>query len=79
MERKEIAKAVVEQVLNMLQNDVIEGNRFESFIGWLEDGEVFHLNGMSDDDVETAMEIAHSIESEVDTLHWKMAKLCDTQ
>lgn len=61
--KKKIALAVVEQFLNMIQNDVVEDNRFESFMGWLADGEVFWANGMSDD---------------IDNLHWKFAQMCDT-
>ena len=33
---------VVEQMINMFQNNVIEGNGVESFEGWCEEGEVFN-------------------------------------
>lgn len=76
--KKQIALAVVEQFMNMLQNDVIEGNRFESFEGWLADGEVFELNGMEDIDVKVAMMYAKELADDIDALHWKFAQMCDT-
>lgn len=76
--KKKIALAVVEQFMNMLQNDVIEGNRFESFEGWLADGEVFELNGMEDIDVKVAMMYAKELADDIDALHWKFAQMCDT-
>lgn len=36
-----VIKAVVGQLCNMLQNDVIDGNGIEPFDGWCADGEVF--------------------------------------
>lgn len=77
--KQKIALAVVEQFMNMLQNDVIEGNRFESFEGWLADGEVFELNGMSDIDVKVAMMYAKEIADDIDALHWKFAQMCGTE
>ena len=35
-------KAVVEQVIAMLDNNVLADNGFEQFSGWCEDGEVFN-------------------------------------
>ena len=75
---EKIAKAVVSQFLNMIQNDVIESNGFESFIGWLADGEVFKLNGMTDEEVRLAMIYANVIADDIDSLHWKFADMCDT-
>lgn len=77
--KKKIALAVVEQFMNMLQNDVIEGNRFESFEGWLADGEVFELNGMEDIDVKVAMMYAKELADDIDALHWKFAQMCGTE
>lgn len=74
--KKNIFKAVVEQFLNMIQNDIVEGNGFESFIGWLEDGEVFRLNGMNEEDVELAMEYARELADDIDNLHWKFERFC---
>jgi len=77
--KQKIALAVVEQFMNMLQNDVIEGNRFESFEGWLADGEVFEQNGMSDIDVKVAMMYAKELADDIDALHWKFAQMCGTE
>lgn len=76
---KKIALAVVGQFLNMIQNDVVEGNRFESFIGWLADGEVFETNGMSDEEIEIAMKYAEEVADDIDALHWKLAQMCGTE
>lgn len=43
MERKEIVKNVVEQIINMLNNNVIEENGSECFEEWCEDGDVFDI------------------------------------
>ena len=40
----EIKIAVAEQIINMLENDIINKNGGESFLGWLGDGEVFRIN-----------------------------------
>ena len=77
--KKKIALAVVEQFLNMIQNDVVEGNRFESFMGWLADGEVCCLNGMSDEDIKVAMMYAEELADDIDNLHWKYAQMCGTE
>lgn len=76
--KKKIALSVVGQFLNMIHNDVIEGNRYESFLGWLEDGEVFRLNGMDEEDVKVAMMYAKMLADDIDNLHWKFANMCDT-
>ena len=77
--KQKIALAVVEQFLNMIQNDVIENNGFESFEGWLADGEVFWLNGMSDEDIKVAMMYAKELADDIDALHWKFAQMCGTE
>lgn len=77
--KEKIAKAVVSQFLNMIQNDVIDGNRFESFEGWLEDGNVFWLNGMSDEDIKVAMMYAKELANDIDALHYKFAEMCGTK
>lgn len=75
--KKKIFKAVVEQFLNMIQNDIVEDNGFEGFLGWLEDGEVFRLNGMDEGDVLVAMMYAKELADEIDTFHWRLARFCD--
>lgn len=75
--KKKIFIAVVEQFLNMIQNDIVEDNGFEGFLGWLEDGEVFRLNGMDEGDVLVAMMYAKMLADDIDALHWKLATFCD--
>lgn len=75
--KKKIFKAVVEQFLNMIQNDIVEDNGFEGFLGWLEDGEVFRLNGMDEGDVLVAMMYAKELADEIDAFHWRLARFCD--
>lgn len=68
MTQKGIIKAVTAQIINMLVNDVLNEYGTESFIGWLEDGEVFYNNGMIKEDVEKAMTLARQIADNLDTI-----------
>lgn len=68
MAKKEVIKAVTEQLINMLYNNTIEENGAEGFVGWCEDGEVFALNEMSEDDVESCMDLVNEISPLVDKL-----------
>ena len=77
--KQKIALAVVEQFMNMIQNDVIEDNGFESFMGWLADGEIFEQDGMSNKDIEAAMKLAKEFADDIDALHWKFAQMCGTE
>lgn len=66
MTRKEIVIAVTNQFVNMLVNDIIEENGTEPFVGWCEDGEVYRLNGLSEEDVEACMELSAKLGNVVD-------------
>ena len=68
MTNKEIRNAVTQQIINMLENDILSENGGESFVGWLEDGEVFRLNGMTEYEVAVAMSLAKSINDEVTSM-----------
>ena len=68
MTNKEIRNAVAQQIINMLENDILNENGGESFVGWLEDGEVFRLNGMTEYEVAVAMSLAKSINDEVTSM-----------
>lgn len=68
MTQKEIIKAVTEQIINMLENDIINEYGTESFIGWLENGEVFYNNGMNEKDVLKAMNLANKIADNIDNI-----------
>lgn len=68
MTNKEIRNAVTQQIINMLENDILNENGGESFVGWLEDGEVFRLNGMTEYEVAVAMNLAKYINDEVTSM-----------
>ena len=70
----EIKIAVAQQIINMLENDIIEENGGESFLGWLGDGEVFRLNGMSEEDTLRAVNLAKSIDDEVTFIVFTLEK-----
>lgn len=72
MTNKEIRNAVAQQIINMLENDILNENGGESFVGWLEDGEVFRLNGMTEYEVAVAMSLAKSINDEVTTMVYNL-------
>jgi len=68
MTKQEIKNAVTQQIINMLENDILNENGGESFVGWLEDGEVFRLNGMNEYETAVAMCLAKSINEEVTSM-----------
>ena len=72
MTNKEIRNAVTQQIINMLENDILSENGGESFVGWLEDGEVFRLNGMTEYEVAVAMSLAKSINDEVTSMVYNL-------
>lgn len=72
MTNTEIRKAVTQQIINMLENDIINENGGESFVGWLEDGEVFRLNGMNEYEVSVAMSLVKSINDEVTSMAFNL-------
>lgn len=72
MTNKEIRNAVTQQIINMLENDILNENGGECFVGWLEDGEVFRLNGMTEYEVAVAMSLAKSINDEVTTMVYNL-------
>jgi len=72
MTNTEIRNAVAQQIINMLENDILNENGGESFVGWLEDGEVFRLNGMTEYEVAVAMSLAKSINEEVTSMVYNL-------
>ena len=72
MTNTEIRNAVAQQIINMLENDILNENGGESFVGWLEDGEVFRLNGMTEYEVAIAMSLAKSINEEVTSMVYNL-------
>ena len=67
---KNIVLAVAEQFANMFSNDILAENGGESFIGWLEDGEVFELNGMTEEEINECMEFAKLVTPQIDNAMW---------
>ena len=65
---------VAEQIVGMIENNVLNENGGESFIGWLEDGDVFYnADCYTDEEINEAMKLAHEIAPLVDELSWKIA------
>jgi len=82
METSEIKKIVAEQICNMFENNILGENGGESFVGWLEDGDIFLNQGLPEDDiyrtfteeeVNEIMDFVHGIADLVDNLSWKLA------
>lgn len=64
---------VAEQVINMLANNTLEGNAGESFIGWLEDGEIFRNAGCyTAEEIDEAMSLARKISDDMDNISWEL-------
>ena len=65
---------VAEQIVGMIENNVLNENGGESFIGWLENGDVFYnADCYTDEEINEAMKLAHEIAPLVDELSWKIA------
>jgi hypothetical protein len=69
-------KMVTEQIINMLDNNVLNGWGMESFLGWLEDGDgnvFFNADRFTDEEIAEAIALAKKIAPIVDELSWKLA------
>lgn len=74
MYSKKAKMMVAEQIVGMIENNVLNENGGESFIGWLEDGDVFfNADRYTDEEIDEAMKLAHEIADLVDELSWKIA------
>ena len=69
MTDNEIRKAVTEQLIGMLENNILHECGTEPFKGWLEDGDAFINAGMSEEDTERAMKFAEQIEEAVEIIN----------
>jgi len=69
MTDNEIRKAVTEQLIGMLDNNILHECGTEMFLGWLEDGEVFFNLGWAEPDIQRALEFARQIADAVDTIN----------
>lgn len=64
---------VAEQIVGMIENNILNECGMESFMGWLEDGDVFfNADCYTDEEVEEATKFAREIADIVDTLSWKL-------
>ena len=73
MTRKEINKAITEQIIGMWENNILQENGFESIVGWTEDGDVFINAGYTEEETEQIMEFVKRIQDRVDDLSWILA------
>ena len=64
---------VAEQITGMLENNVLQGCGMESFMGWVEDGDTFHVSykdKYTDKQIAEAIRLSTEIASMVDELSW---------
>ena len=75
MDKKYIKILVADQICKMLTNNVILDNGHESFVGWLEDGDIFaNTDGaIKDEEIDEVMQFVNKIADLVDELSWKLA------
>lgn len=65
---------VAEQIINMLDNNVLQNNGYESFKGWLEDGDVFYNDDRyTDAEAAEAMKLVDNVADLVDDLAWRLS------
>lgn len=70
-------KMVAEQIVGMLENNVLRDCGMESFMGWLEDGDVYYnainCENYTDEQIAEAIRLSVEIAPMVDELSWKIA------
>ena len=65
---------VAEQIIGMIESNILEENGMESFMGWIEDGDVFdNADCYTGEEIEEATRLARAISPFVDELSWKLA------
>ena len=73
MEKIKIKKIVAEQVSNMIENNIVCDCGYESFIGWLENGDVFINDGYSEEETDEIMAYVREVADDIDALVWKLS------
>ena len=64
-------KLVAEQLSNMIVNNLVEGNGFEQFVGWCENGDVF----AGEECFGECIELMHKIgRTDMDNILWILAE-----
>lgn len=71
----EIKRAVAEQLVGMIENNIVRGYGVESFRGWCEDGDVFANNGLTDVEIGRAMALVDELEDAVDKINHLLGEL----
>jgi len=65
---------VAEQIIGMIENNILGENGMESFMGWIEDGDVFfNADCYTDEEIAEATSLAKRIQDRVDDLAWILA------
>ena len=65
---------VAEQIIGMIENNILGENGMESFMGWIEDGDVFfNADCYTDEEIAEATALAKRIQNRVDDLAWILA------
>lgn len=65
---------VAEQIIGMIENNILGENGMESFMGWIEDGDVFfNADCYTDEEIAAATALAKRIQNRVDDLAWILA------
>lgn len=64
VDMSKIIKKVAGQIQSYIENNIINENGLESFIGWCADGEVFDSPDMSEEEIEVAMVLVNNIDTQ---------------
>ena len=76
MYSKEAKMMVAEQIIGMFDNNILRECGMESFMGWLEDGDVFYNTNnaeqYTDEQIKEAVWLARDIADLVDNLSWEL-------
>lgn len=69
-EEKAVVIAVTQVLIGMLENNIIEDNGVEGFVGWCEDGDIF-----DEDSQDKCIELMHKVAPLIDELTYKYLNL----
>lgn len=65
---------VAEQIIGMIESNILGENGMESFMGWIEDGDVFfNADCYTGEEIAEATALAKRIQNRVDDLAWILA------
>ena len=72
---KDIKQAVAATICDMLHNNIVEDNGVETLRGWTEDGKVFSLMGMKENEVKRAMLLVDALEPAIEVINQTLGEL----